>query len=119
MTRTLITAADQKVLVTKKSYVYLFRRLAIEVQAARRDPQPEFCEVKDQKAREEQLELKVQILTDDDENVANLPRQLSVREVEFATTNSTLDVKKITLKANVWECNRLDYDLGSTQDPVG
>lgn len=62
--RTLVTAADFEVPVSKKRYVELLRSFVIETQAARRESKAASRELGVQKAKEGDLELKVQLLTD-------------------------------------------------------
>lgn len=102
-TRTLITTIGHGLFVSKKGYVELLRCVTTVVQAARHKSRVSSRELDAQRARVEDLELNVQLLTVDADKAADLQETFSTNEIELASTNSVLDTKEATLKAKVRE----------------
>lgn len=111
--RILNTSAGHEVSVSKNGYGNMLRSFATEMQAVRLEFQAASRELEVQKARVVELYLKVQFLTDDVENAADRQKTLFAKKAELASTNSSLNKTKDTVKENVLEGEQLNYDNDS------
>lgn len=118
-TRTLITAVGHKLLMSEMGYTELLCSFATKLRSARRESKCAARNLAVRMAKVGDIEFKLQLFADDSGNVGDLQKPLSAKEVELASTNSSLEVSEGTLKSKHRECVESSPELGSDRAAVG